>query len=243
MLKINKILFGLILLLIVAACKTPQKATQTDTGLTLPESYTNQSDTINSGDLNWQSYFQDDNLKSLIQSAITNNFDVLSAVQKIEIAQNQFNLRQSQLLPNANVVAGAAQRKFGLFTMDGAGNASGKLLEYIEENIGTDLPEFYKGPGESTLLAGVQKNWFDKTTSFVFDNLVGRAHNQLDRSPLWRQEYTKEINRLAPLLSAEAAAELKEILITRTAHYNTMAKSKKIAREFTLKDYVGRNAS
>jgi hypothetical protein len=124
---------------------------------------------------------------------------------------------------------------------DGSGNASGKLLKYIEENIGTDLPEFYKGPGESTLLAGVQKNWFDKTTSFVFDNLVGRAHNQLDRSPLWRQEYTKEINRLAPLLSAEAAAELKEILITRTAHYNTMAKSKKIAREFTLKDYVGRN--
>jgi NodT family efflux transporter outer membrane factor (OMF) lipoprotein len=128
MLKINKILFGLILLLIVAACKTPQKATQTDTGLTLPESYTNQSDTINSGDLNWQSYFQDDNLKSLIQSAITNNFDVLSAVQKIEIAQNQFNLRQSQLLPNANVVAGAAQRKFGLFTMDGAGNASTNIL-------------------------------------------------------------------------------------------------------------------
>lgn len=128
MLKINKILFGLILLLIVAACKTPQKATQTDTGLTLPESYTNRSDTINSGDLKWQSYFQDDNLKSLIQSAITNNFDVLSAVQKIEIAQNQFNLRQSQLLPNANVVAGAAQRKFGLFTMDGAGNASTNIL-------------------------------------------------------------------------------------------------------------------
>lgn len=128
MLKINKILFGLMLLLIVAACKTPQKATQTDTGLTLPESYTNQSDTINSGDLKWQSYFQDDNLKSLIQSAITNNFDVLSAVQKIEIAQNQFNFRQSQLLPNANVVAGAAQRKFGLFTMDGAGNASTNIL-------------------------------------------------------------------------------------------------------------------
>jgi hypothetical protein len=132
-------------------------------------------------------------------------------------------------------------RFMGEDAFDGAGNATGKLLDYLEENIGSGLPQFYKGPGESTLLAGVQKNWFDKTTTFIFDNLCGRAHNQLDRSPLWRQEYTKEINRLAPLLSAEAAAEMKDILITRTAHYNNMAKSKKIAREFTLKDYVGRN--
>jgi hypothetical protein len=135
----------------------------------------------------------------------------------------------------------ATGRFMGEDAFDGAGNATGKLLDYIEENIGSGLPQFYKGPGESTLLAGVQKNWFDKTTTFIFDNLVGRAHNQLDRSPLWRQEYTKEINRLAPLLSAEAAAELKEIILTRTAHYNTMAQSKKFAREFTLKDYLGRN--
>ena len=132
-------------------------------------------------------------------------------------------------------------RFMGEDAFDGAGNATGKLLDYLEENIGSGLPQFYKGPGESTLLAGVQKNWFDKTTTFIFDNLCGRAHNQLDRSPLWRQEYTKEINRLAPLLSPEAAAEMKDILVTRTAHYNNMAKSKKIAREFTLKDYVGRN--
>lgn len=136
----------------------------------------------------------------------------------------------------------ATGRMDGMDVFDPKGNPSRELLDYLESNIDSEmLPTFYKGPGESTVLMASQQGWFDQAVRFVFDNLVGRVHNQLDRSPLWRQEYTQEINRLAPLLSKEAAAEMIDIITERTEFYNTMAKTKKIARTFTMQDYVGRN--
>lgn len=122
------------------------------------------------------------------------------------------------------------------------GQPSKALVEYLVENINSDIyPTFYKGrakAGSPRLKAA--ENWFDHATKVFFDGLVGRAHNVLDRSPLWRREYTKEVSRLAPLLSKEAAAELKDILMSRVEYYNEMAKAKKLPRTFTLQDYVGR---
>lgn len=122
------------------------------------------------------------------------------------------------------------------------GQPTKALVEYLVENVDSDIyPTFYKGrakAGSPRLKAA--ENWFDHATKVFFDGLVGRAHNVLDRSPLWRREYTKEVSRLAPLLSKEAAAELKDILMSRVEYYNEMAKAKNLPRSFTLQDYVGR---
>ncbi len=122
------------------------------------------------------------------------------------------------------------------------GNPTPPLVEYLVENVdSTSLPTFYKARGKNTALAKAELGWFDNLTKQFFDGLVGRAHNVLDRSPLWRTEYTREVNRLAPLLSREAADQMIEIIERRVAYYNDMAKAKKLPREFTLQDYVGRN--
>lgn len=122
------------------------------------------------------------------------------------------------------------------------GSATKELLEYLSSRVqDTNLPAFYKGRGASASLVNRAQSKFDQLTRMFFDGLVGRAHNILDRSPLWRQEYTKEVNRLAVLLSPEAAAEMKELIIARTLHYDNMAQAKGFARTFTVKDYLGKN--
>lgn len=122
------------------------------------------------------------------------------------------------------------------------GTPTEALTNYLVRNIDNDaLPSFYKGRGTSSVLLGAQKGWFDHATKWFFDSLMGRTHNILDRSPVWRQEYTKEINRLAPMLSQEAAQQLKQIIIDRTAYYAEIAQKSKAPRTFTMKDYVGRN--
>jgi NodT family efflux transporter outer membrane factor (OMF) lipoprotein len=142
MLHIKKIVCLIIVLLSVLACKTKDIAVGKEQQ-PLPERFSNQTDTVNSGSLQWQLFYKDDNLKKLIQTALTNNFDLLAALQKIEIAQNQFRLKKSELLPSVNAVAGVAQRKFGLFTMDGAGNASTNIRP--NQIVPEHLPDYQIG--------------------------------------------------------------------------------------------------
>ena len=122
------------------------------------------------------------------------------------------------------------------------GTATKELLGYIASRVeDTNLPSFYKGRGEAASLIKMRENQFQQATNWFFNGLMGRATNILDRSPLWRQEYTKEVNRLSVLMSPAAAKEMKEQIISRTAHYSDMAKAKGFARTFTLKDYLGKN--
>ena len=122
------------------------------------------------------------------------------------------------------------------------GSATKEVLDYISSRVeDTNLPTFYKGRGESASLIKQAESQFDYVVNWFFNGLMGRAHNVLDRSPLWRQEYTKEVNRLAVLMSPKAAAEMKALILNRTAHYSDMANAKGFARTFTLKDYLGRN--
>ena len=122
------------------------------------------------------------------------------------------------------------------------GKATKELVEYLASRVeDTNLPTFYKGRGASASLIKMRENQFQQLTNWFFNGLMGRAHNILDRSPLWRQEYTKEVNRLSVLLSPKAAQEMKEIIIERTLHYDNLAQSKGFARTFTVKDYLGKN--
>lgn len=135
-LKIKKILSFIVTLFMVFGCKT--NAILTDTSLKkMPNFFENYSDTNSAASLKWQLLYKDTHLKNLIDTALTNNFDLMAAVQKIEIAQNQFRLKKSELLPIISGNAGLAQRKFGLYTMDGAGNASTFIRpnQIVPENL------------------------------------------------------------------------------------------------------------
>ncbi len=135
-LQIKNILNFFVLLWFLFGCKTPSKITEKSLQK-MPDAYANSSDTVCAGTLKWQLFYQDPHLKNLIDTALNNNLDLLSAIQKIEISKNQFQLKKSELLPVIGANAGIAQRRFGNYTMDGAGNASTFILpnQIVPENL------------------------------------------------------------------------------------------------------------
>jgi outer membrane protein, multidrug efflux system len=113
-------------ILAFSGCKTIQPL-ENETATNIPTAYSSVSDSLNSADIKWSDYFKDSNLISLINIAITNNFDLLMATQKIEVLRSRSRLSNSDLFPSVSGVSSFAQRKYGLYTMDGAGNISTEI--------------------------------------------------------------------------------------------------------------------
>lgn len=93
----------------------------------LPESFEGQTGEPSVARLNWRTYFADPRLAVLIAEALTSNPDVFIALQRIELARASVRTATGALLPRVDLSVGAGVRKFGLFTMDGAGNATTEI--------------------------------------------------------------------------------------------------------------------
>jgi outer membrane protein TolC len=116
------IVFGLLIItLVISGCKST-KILETDKIKNLPESFVNSKDSSSSANLNWKSFFVDTNLQILINESLSNNYDLLIALQKIERSNNEVKFSKNLLLPNVSAASSVGQRKFGNYTMDWAGN-------------------------------------------------------------------------------------------------------------------------
>ncbi|MCS6807473.1 MAG: efflux transporter outer membrane subunit [Bacteroidota bacterium] len=89
--------------------------------------------------LPWRQLFQDTLLTALIDTALQRNFDLQIALQRIERAQAATRFTQGELFPKPQLAAGASLRKFGLYTMDGAGNIVTEILP--GKIVPIDLPD------------------------------------------------------------------------------------------------------
>lgn len=96
----------LILLFIVGGCKisTPPPLPES---AKLPDTYIGQTDTLTDGNILWQEFFKDPLLVDLIEIALQNNFDLLTAVERIEMARAGYSVRQGAFLPTLTGVASA----------------------------------------------------------------------------------------------------------------------------------------
>src|SRR5215217_2441430 len=102
------------------ACKVPTLVSKTE-NKAVPAGYlTASQDTINSGKMNWRTYFTDPYLSSLIDTAIKNNQELNITLQEIEIARNEVKARKGEYLPFVGVRAGAGLDKPGRYTNMGA---------------------------------------------------------------------------------------------------------------------------
>ena len=73
----------------------------------LPETYIGDTDTITDGSIRWQEFFTDPLLVDLIETALQNNFDLLTAIQRIEMARANYFVTQGAFLPSLNGVGSA----------------------------------------------------------------------------------------------------------------------------------------
>lgn len=109
----------------------------------IPASFQDKSDTTSIAAIDWRHYFSDPLLLKLIDTAIGNNQDLQIALQRIESSRSSVKLANAAMLPQVSLNLGGGVRKFGLYTMDGAGNASTEIRpgQIVPEN----LPDIYLG--------------------------------------------------------------------------------------------------
>jgi multidrug efflux system outer membrane protein len=177
-----QIIYIVFALLIFSGCKT------LNTDLTIPEkkipsSFSSAStDTTNIAEINWRQYFADTLLVKLIDTALAGNIDLQMALQRIEAARASVKLANGTLLPQVGLNINGGVRKFGLYTMDGAGNISTEITP--GQIVPINLPDMYVGLNASWeidiwgKLRNQRKSTFAnylssiEGTNFVISNLV-----------------------------------------------------------------------
>lgn len=137
--------FGAIIINIVllASSCSPVHTIQQGSIQPMPESFDTTYDAANSANMNWRQFFNDKNLITLIDTALKNNWDVMMALQRIKAAQSDVLLSKGALKPMVSGSAGAGISKFGLYTMDGAGNTTTEI--YNGKTVPTHLPDYFIG--------------------------------------------------------------------------------------------------
>ncbi len=108
-----------------------------------PETYGNEIPGDNAASFTWQAYFDDTLLNTLIDTALARNLDLMVTLQRIEVARAGVKFAKGQIFPEVQLNASGGMRRFGLYTMDGAGNISTEILP--GKVVPIDLPDLYTG--------------------------------------------------------------------------------------------------
>lgn len=144
--KYQILALGMLIFGLFTHCK-PLQNFQQPSLKALPESFQSKKDSTNDAVVNWKSYFTDETLIGLIDTALTNNIDLLMTLQRIEMAQNQLNY--AKILGKPMVTAGTSLgvQKFGKYTMDGVGNYDTNFSNNInsDQKMPENLPDIYLG--------------------------------------------------------------------------------------------------
>ncbi|MBD9356897.1 efflux transporter outer membrane subunit [Methylomonas albis] len=109
----------------------------------LPDSFNDKQVSTAVASINWRDYFADPLLLKLLDTAVGNNLDLQMALQRIETSRSSVKLANAAMLPQVSLNVGGGVRKFGLYTMDGAGNATTEIRpgQIVPEN----LPDMFIG--------------------------------------------------------------------------------------------------
>jgi outer membrane protein, multidrug efflux system len=131
-----------LLIVFGTGCKTTKPI---NTGMLqdVPTAYGPYKDSTNSAMLAWNNYFNDTLLVKLIDAGLRSNLNVLMAAQRLEMSAAELNMTKGALFPSVTANAAYLQRKFGLYTMDGAGNITTDILP--GRIVPVHLPDYYFG--------------------------------------------------------------------------------------------------
>lgn len=138
---------GLILLITLSSCSA-YKTNLSIREPKLPNAYTHSSDSSNSAQISWKDFYQDSLLTALIDTAMKGNQDLQIALQRIEVARAGKRRTSGALFPQVGLQLNGGIRKFGLYTMDGAGNISTEMTP--GQIVPIHLPD---------MIVGFQASW------------------------------------------------------------------------------------
>jgi len=113
----------------------------------MPASYTGITDSSSVSALPVSSFFTDAYLLDLIDTAMAANPDILTALQRVEIANANLKYNGLLLLPSVTLNANAGLEKYGDYTMNGVGNYDTNLSPNINnrQRIPDPTPDYFLG--------------------------------------------------------------------------------------------------
>lgn len=123
-----------IISIVVASCGVPDVAIR-DVNDTVPEQYAVSSDSTNSADVSWKTFFTDSNLVALIDTALVNNQELNIMMQEIMVSQTEVQTRKGEYLPFVDLNAGGGVDKVSRYTRNGALEANNEIVP------GEEFPE------------------------------------------------------------------------------------------------------
>lgn len=144
---IRQLLLSVIFLILLnTGCRNFKNVTITAENK-LPATFAGATDTTNIAGLPVSSFFTDPNLLRLIDTAVTANPDVLSALQRVEIANANLRYNRLLLLPSVDAEARVGLDKYGDYTMNGVGNYDTNLSPNIndKQRIPNPTPDYFLG--------------------------------------------------------------------------------------------------
>lgn len=102
--------------------KKIQDEVEADAKKYVPTSFSGNTfgDSTTLADIKWKDYFADQNLITLIDSALKNNQELNITLQEIEVARNEARARKGEYLPQAGLMLGAGVDKTPEFTRNGS---------------------------------------------------------------------------------------------------------------------------
>lgn len=95
---------------------------------TVPDSFNNIKDSINTASIKWREFFKDPDLAALIDSALKKNQELNIMMNEITIAQNEVRARRGAFLPFMNAGVGAGVEKVPRYTSQGASDAVNQIV-------------------------------------------------------------------------------------------------------------------
>ncbi|MDA8693318.1 efflux transporter outer membrane subunit [Saprospiraceae bacterium] len=131
-----KSILALSVVVLMVSCSAPKVVPQ-EANDNLPNNFSNQyaSDENNLADTDWRTYFGDEKLAALIDTALQNNQELNIVMQELLIGQNEVLEKSGEYLPFVNVGAGVSGEKTPRFTREGA------VEHNLEVDEGREFPE------------------------------------------------------------------------------------------------------
>ena len=176
-----KIYHFILIIVLLDSCKIKQEIPQNRPLLTMPQNYRAKIDSISFELPTIKAFFSDMTLVALIDTALNNNFDLRTTLQKIEMARAGVRFTQGLGKPDLTGNVAIGQRKFGNYTIDGVGNYDTQFSTNIDgkqQIPNSIIPDYY---------VGVQSSW------------------EID---IWGKLKSQKASAAARLLSSEAGKNL-----------------------------------
>ncbi len=145
---------SVLVITMLGSCAIPKQTAQQNLPTAIGESSNAfLQDSLSVGSLAWKDVFTNQELASLIDSALINNLDVRQTIHRIEVAQANFRFRKSALYPTLEGAVEAGLRKYGHYTESGIGNYDSNFSENLKAD--EKLPE----PFIPDYFVGVRSSW------------------------------------------------------------------------------------